>query len=111
MTSRYSRSKGDFAPEQFTVCSWPVSLDDITAHSGMPLSMNEVRYVGGLGPLLVIGPYDGVSRPGFEKLVRQFREAGLDVHPTDDIHSVIWKKLIANVSTNVVAALPVCRWS
>ncbi|WP_172683860.1 ketopantoate reductase family protein [Desulfosarcina cetonica] len=38
----------------------------ITAHSGMPISMNEVRYVGGLGPLLVIGPYDGVVRPVFE---------------------------------------------
>ena len=29
----------------------------------------------------------------------------LDVHTTTDINSVIWKKLIANVSTNVVAAL------
>ncbi len=80
-------------------------IGGITAHSGMPVSMNEVRYVGGLGPLLVIGPYDGEARLGFEKLVRQFREAGLDVQPTDDINSVIWKKLIANVSTNVVAAL------
>ena len=77
----------------------------ITAHSGMPVSMNEVRYVGGLGPLLVIGPYDGVVRPGFETMVGQFQAAGLDVHTTPDINSVIWKKLIANVSTNVVAAL------
>jgi 2-dehydropantoate 2-reductase len=77
----------------------------ITAHSGMPVSMNEVRYVGGLGPLLVIGPFDGVVRPGFEKMVEQFQNAGLDVHATPDINSVIWKKLIANVSTNVVAAL------
>jgi 2-dehydropantoate 2-reductase len=77
----------------------------ITAHSGMPVSMNEVRYVGGLGPLLVIGPYDGKSRPGFENMVEQFQAVGLDVHATFDINSVIWKKLIANVSTNVVAAL------
>ena len=77
----------------------------ITAHSGMPVSMNEVRYIGGLGPLLVIGPYDGVSRPGFENMVEQFQAVGLDVHTTSDINSVIWKKLIANVSTNVVAAL------
>ena len=77
----------------------------ITAHSGMPVSMNEVRYVGGLGPLLVIGPYDGVVRPGFEKMVEKFQGVGLDVHTTPDINSVIWKKLIANVSTNVVAAL------
>jgi len=77
----------------------------ITAHSGMPVSMNEVRYVGGLGPLLVIGPYDGVTRPGFENMVAQFQGVGLDVHTAPDINSVIWKKLIANVSTNVVAAL------
>lgn len=80
-------------------------IGGITAHSGMPVSMNEVRYVGGLGPLLVIGPYDGVSRPGFDHIVSQFQGAGLDVHTTSDINSVIWKKLIANVSTNVVAAL------
>ena len=80
-------------------------IGGITAHSGMPVSMNEVRYVGGLGPLLVIGPYDGVSRPKFENMVEQFQTADLDVHTTADINSVIWKKLIANVSTNVVAAL------
>ena len=80
-------------------------IGGITAHSGMPVSMNEVKYVGGLGPLLVIGPYDGIFRPGFEKMVKQFQEAGLDVHATQNINNVIWKKLIANVSTNVVAAL------
>ena len=80
-------------------------IGGITAHSGMPVSMNEVRYVGGLGPLLVIGPYDGVSRPGFENMVKQFQWASLDVHTAADINAVIWKKLIANVSTNVVAAL------
>ncbi len=37
----------------------------IMVHSGMPVSMKEVRYVGDLGPLLVIGPYDGVTRVGF----------------------------------------------
>jgi len=80
-------------------------IGGITAHSGMPVSMNEVRYVGGLGPLLVIGPYDGVSRPGFENMVAKFQTAGLDVQSAPDINSVIWKKLIANVSTNIVAAL------
>jgi len=55
--------------------------------------------------LLVIGPYDGISRPQFESMVKQFQAAELDVHATPDINSVIWKKLIANVSTNVVAAL------
>jgi 2-dehydropantoate 2-reductase len=77
----------------------------ITAHSGMPVSMNEVRYVGGLGPLLVIGPLDGVRRPPFETLVSELAGCGLDVHAVDDINRVIWKKLIANVATNCVAAL------
>ncbi len=80
-------------------------IGGITAHSGMPVGMNEVRYVGGLGPLLVIGPYDGVRRPGFEGLVAALLGAGLDVHAVDDINGVIWKKLIANVATNCVAAL------
>lgn len=38
-------------------------------------------------------------------MVQRFKGVGLDVHPTDNINNVIWKKLIANVSTNVVAAL------
>ncbi len=80
-------------------------IGGITAHSGMPVGMNEVRYVGGLGPLLVIGPFDGKRRPGFERLVKALRDAGLDVHDVDDINPVIWKKLIANVATNCVAAL------
>jgi uncharacterized protein (TIGR00369 family) len=71
----------------------------------MPVSMNEVRYVGGLGPLLVIGPFDGVTRPGFENMVAKFQEVGLDVQTAPNINNVIWKKLIANVSSNVVAAL------
>ena len=80
-------------------------IGGITAHSGMPVGMNEVRYVGGLGPLLVIGPYDGVRRPAFERLVGDLVSAGLDVQAVDDINPVIWKKLIANVATNCVAAL------
>ncbi|MBI5018385.1 MAG: 2-dehydropantoate 2-reductase [Deltaproteobacteria bacterium] len=80
-------------------------IGGITAHSGMPVSMNEVRYVGGLGPLLVIGPLDAVRRPAFERLLTALTGSGLDVHAVDDINQVIWKKLIANVATNCVAAL------
>lgn len=77
----------------------------ITAHSGMPVGMNEVRYVGGLGPLLVIGPYDRVRRPVFADFVAQLTGCGFDVQEVEDINAVMWKKLIANVSTNCVAAL------
>jgi 2-dehydropantoate 2-reductase len=77
----------------------------ITAHSGMPVGMNEVQYVGGLGPLLVLGAYDGVRRPAFGRLLAALRGEGLDVQDVDDINGVIWKKLIANVATNCVAAV------
>lgn len=83
----------------------PKVVGGITAHSGMPLGLNEVRYVGGLGALLVIGPFDGVRRPRFNAFIDRLREAGLDVQTVDDINQVIWKKLIANVATNCVAAL------
>lgn len=77
----------------------------ITAHSGMPVGMNEVRYVGGLGPFLVIGPFDGVRRPPLIGFIQWLDDAGFDVHGVDDINPVIWKKLIANVATNCVAGL------
>lgn len=80
-------------------------IGGITAHSGMPVGLNEVRYVGGLGPLLVIGPYDGVRRPAFDALIAKLEASGLDVQTVDDINKVIWKKLIANVATNCIAAL------
>jgi len=80
-------------------------IGGITAHSGMPVGMNEVRYVGGVGPLLVIGPYDGVERPAFRDFVARLTAVGMDVHAVPDINPVIWKKLIANVSTNCIAAL------
>ncbi|HSH68485.1 MAG TPA: 2-dehydropantoate 2-reductase N-terminal domain-containing protein, partial [Deferrisomatales bacterium] len=67
----------------------------ITAHSGMPVGMNEIRYVGGLGPLLVIGPYDGTPRAPFRRFTERLQGAGLDVQVVEDINRVIWKKLIA----------------
>ena len=80
-------------------------IGGVTAHSGMAIGMNEVRYVGGLGPLLTIGPFDGVRRDPFDKFVADLLAAGLDVQAVDNINPVIWKKLIANVSTNCVAAV------
>ncbi|PLX40859.1 MAG: hypothetical protein C0608_07830 [Deltaproteobacteria bacterium] len=80
-------------------------IGGITAHSGMPISMNEVRYVGGLGPLLVIGPFEGEPSESFKNMLAELQSRELDVHTAPNINNVIWKKLIANVSTNVVAAL------
>lgn len=77
----------------------------ITAHSGMPVGLNEVRYVGGLGPLLVVGPYAGGEPEKFAPFVEKLIGSGLDVQSVADIQKVMWKKLIANVSTNCISAV------
>lgn len=77
----------------------------ITAHSGMPVTQNEVRYVGGLGHLLVIGPYGKNAPANLLPFSQRLKESGLDVVTVDDINTVIWKKLIANVSTNCISAI------
>lgn len=77
----------------------------ITAHSGMPISLNEVRYVGGLGPLLVVGPLGKTAPAPFDAFVDRLKNSGLMVECVDDIQKVMWKKLIANVSTNCIAAI------
>lgn len=77
----------------------------ITAHSGMGVGLNEVRYVGGLGALLTVGPFAGEAPETFRLLVDKLLGAGLDVALVEDINSVMWKKLIANVSTNCIAAV------
>ncbi|GIQ92475.1 hypothetical protein KIPB_016266, partial [Kipferlia bialata] len=43
----------------------------ITTHSGMPVSLNEIKYVGGRGPLLKIGPVSGVASPLYDALVAE----------------------------------------
>lgn len=78
----------------------------ITAHSGMGMGgLNEVRYVGGLGALLAVGPYTKNVPAAFGPFVETLTAAGLDIQVCDDIQRVMWKKLIANVSTNCVAAV------
>ncbi len=77
----------------------------ITAHSGMPVSPNVIRYVGGFGPLLTIGKYDKNPDERFNHIVEELRKTGEDIVVVDDIEPIIWKKLVANVACNPVAAV------
>ncbi|GIQ92840.1 hypothetical protein KIPB_016849, partial [Kipferlia bialata] len=43
----------------------------ITTHSGMPVSLNEIKYVGGKGPLLMIGPISGSASSEYDTLVAE----------------------------------------
>ena len=77
----------------------------VTAHSAMPLGPNVIKYNGGLGGISV-GRYDGSDDPGLEVVIEAFSTAGI---PTSriagDVRIPIWRKLLANVSCNAVAAL------
>ncbi|ADC65190.1 2-dehydropantoate 2-reductase [Ferroglobus placidus DSM 10642] len=77
----------------------------ITAHSGMPVKPNVIRYVGGYGPLLIIGKYDKKPNERFNWIVEELKKTGEEIVVVDDIEPVIWKKLVANVACNPVAAI------
>ncbi len=83
-------------------------LGGVTAHSAETLSDGTVRYRGGRGPLLAVGPF-GTPRPPVLPVIQTLNAVlggrGYQVEPVDDVESVRWKKLIANVATNPVAAL------
>ena len=80
-------------------------IGGVTAHSAMPLSHTLIKYNGGLGGIY-IGRYDGQDDPGVERLVEMFNAAGFETHLIHgDVRIPIWRKLLANISCNAVAAL------
>ncbi len=80
-------------------------IGGVTAHSAMPLSHTLIKYNGGMGGIS-IGRYDGADDPGLDRLVDMFNAAGFESHRIrGDVRESIWRKLLANVSVNAVAAL------
>jgi 2-dehydropantoate 2-reductase len=71
----------------------------------MPLSHTLIKYNGGMGGIY-IGRYDGTDDPRLPELVELFNRVGFETHLIKgDVRIPIWRKLIANVSCNAVAAL------
>lgn len=80
-------------------------IGGVTAHSAMPLGHTLIKYNGGLGGIY-IGRYDGADDPRLPELVELFNKVGFETHLIKgDVRIPIWRKLIANVSCNAVAAL------
>jgi 2-dehydropantoate 2-reductase len=80
-------------------------IGGVTAHSAMPLGHTVIKYNGGLGGIYV-GRYDGQDDPRVMDLVDLFNSAGFETHMVKgDVRIPIWRKLLANVSCNAVAAL------
>lgn len=80
-------------------------IGGVTAHSAMPLELNVIKYNGGVGGIS-IGRFDGTDDPGLRELVDMLNSSGLETHLIHgDVRIPIWRKLLANVSCNAVAAL------
>jgi 2-dehydropantoate 2-reductase len=80
-------------------------LGGVTAHSAMPLSPTIIKYNGGVGGIY-LGRFDGRPDPGLAQLVELFNAAGFETHLIPgDVRIPVWRKLLANVSCNAVAAL------
>lgn len=77
----------------------------VTAHSAMPLTATVIRYNGGLGGI-DLARFDGTDDPGLARVVAMFTGVGFPTHLiAGDVRAPMWKKLLANTSTNPVAAI------
>ncbi len=80
-------------------------IGGVTALSSMPLGLNRIKFNGGHGGV-AFGRYDGAEDPRLEDFAAMFRAAGIEAQIiTGNIQVPIWRKLIANVSNNCVAAI------
>lgn len=74
-----------------------------TSHGATILGPGLIRHAG-TGPTM-IGMWSKKSNAGLENIKNIFCNAGLDTKTEDDIHLIIWKKLIINVGINAITGL------
>ena len=80
-------------------------IGGVTAHSAMPVSLYEINYAGGMGGVW-IGRYDGTKEDRLKEIADLLTKAGFQVDIIDgNVEVPVWRKLLANVSCNAVAAL------
>jgi 2-dehydropantoate 2-reductase len=75
----------------------------VTYNSGTVLELGKVAHTSA-GPTLV-GPFEGGSLEGAQRLGDALASAGFETTVTDAIRTEIWKKLILNAGTLPTAAL------
>jgi 2-dehydropantoate 2-reductase len=74
-------------------------LGGVTSEGATVLDHGKIRHAGA-GETSIGPPGDGAK-----KIVSAFRQAGFTSKIADDIHSLIWGKLIVNVGINALTAL------
>jgi 2-dehydropantoate 2-reductase len=75
----------------------------VTYNSGTVLGLGRVAHPG-VGPTLM-GPYEGESLEGAERLASAIADTGLEATVVPSVRREIWKKLILNAATLPTAAL------
>ncbi len=74
-----------------------------TSHGATILCAGAIRHAGA-GPTIV-GMWSGKKSEKLENIREMFGRAGIDIVIEDNIHLIVWKKLIINVGINAITAL------
>lgn len=74
-----------------------------TSHGATLLGPGLIRHAG-VGPT-TIGSWVKTANTGLEPVKQVFCQAGIDTQIQDDIHLIVWKKLIINIGINAITAL------
>ena len=80
-----------------------VVLAGTTSHGATMLGPGRIRHAGS-GPT-VIGPWAGGNVDGAQRVAALFNNAGIKAEALEDVHTVLWNKLLINVGINAVTAL------
>ncbi len=81
-------------------------IGGVTAHSAMPLDNCHIRYTGGIGGVWLGKLNEKEPDDAMMKMIDFLNIAGFEVNLIEgNIEVPIWRKLIANVACNAVAAL------
>ncbi len=78
------------------------TLAGVTSHGGTLLGPGRVRHAG-MGPTYISAFSPRTISP--EPVIRMFEKAGIDVHVSDDLQTLVWGKLVINVGINALAAI------
>lgn len=74
-----------------------------TSHGATILGPGLIRHAG-TGPTL-IGMWSGKNNADLENIKNVFCKADIDTKVEDNIHLIVWKKLMVNVGINAITAL------
>lgn len=78
-------------------------LAGTTAHGATMLGPGRVRHAG-VGETVIGAAGEGESFQ-LKSIVTVFQSAGIQTHATDDVHSLLWGKLLINTGINALTAL------